>query len=195
MAWTYKQKFDDLNNGDLDGQDNWSGSTDIDVSETSPCQGTKSVRTNTEGAYIERSIDAVANGILYVTMKSDAPSDSSVEFYLKDGGNDIACVTLHTDQTISFYITSGWQRYVIQDYTPGDCYRIGIEFNATTDKYRVNVNGGEWTDWKDTIASFDTINTIRLMLYEAYGPSWGYWDFISPNAEEPAKARSQGHIF
>jgi len=42
--WTYEQKFNGLNDGDLNGQDDWSAESDTDVVQTgTPYEGAKHV--------------------------------------------------------------------------------------------------------------------------------------------------------
>ncbi|KKU20693.1 MAG: hypothetical protein UX33_C0041G0011, partial [Candidatus Azambacteria bacterium GW2011_GWC1_46_13] len=46
-AWTYEQTFNTLNNGDLNGQDSWSGAVEYDIQSSISHEGTKAVKVKT----------------------------------------------------------------------------------------------------------------------------------------------------
>src|SRR3989338_8281410 len=71
-AWSYEQTFNNLNNGDLNGQDSWSGSTAFDVVTTgTPYEGAKHLSFSTLADIdISRNITPTENGTLYFSVRT-----------------------------------------------------------------------------------------------------------------------------
>src|SRR3990167_10712671 len=88
MAWTYEQKFNDLNNGDLNGQDSWSAHLAFDVETSVKYEGAKALSflLASENEYANRNIDAISQGIVYVALMNDGiVSGNWAAFRLRTG--------------------------------------------------------------------------------------------------------------
>ncbi|HAQ05208.1 TPA: hypothetical protein DCP13_00120 [Candidatus Azambacteria bacterium] len=57
-------------------------------------------------------------------------------------------------------------------------YRIGIDYSATLDQYRVNINNGAWSPYYAAVGLTSEINQLRLY---ADSNANSYLDFISPS--------------
>ena len=190
--WTYEQKFNTLSDGDLNGQDSWSGDTCYDVGSTQVYEGAKSVEAAPCGTdkYIDRSgIDSTV-GTVYVAIYIDTMGDVSQDahFYLYDDGeNKLTDVGFRNDGGIlkvkySYFETH--QEY-LETGVLDTWYIFAIEYNTNTDgKFRIKwKKDGEswssWTSWKEPFsASFDeTIDKIRFYSETGYT---SYFDTITP---------------
>src|SRR3989344_3457549 len=192
-AWTYEQTFNNLNNGDLNGQDSWSGSTAFDVVTTgTPYEGAKHLSFSTLADIdISRNITPTENGTLYFSVKKPTTNQDTFLFILKNnnGLSDIN-IYFNANGQIQAYngTTASWQ--TIQNYSANSYYRIGIQFELSQNgwqglaqrTYKVNIDGGAWSAAKGVERSNGiTINSVRLSKQGYSYSGTGYFDFISPN--------------
>lgn len=195
MAWTYEQTFNSLSTGDLNGQDSWSGSTNFDVSTTSPYEGANCVSCvlhADSSVTIDRSITGISAGTLYVSMKVNRTAGTRRgSFYLLSGTTEVARIFMVYDGTNKFIqmLTNDGATWIdlVNPITNDTWYRIGIEFDdaAHNNQYRCNVNNGTWSSWYGYYLSpsWTTIDKVRLADEGNNGSGTGtvYFDSISPN--------------
>jgi len=215
MAWTYEQKFNTLNNGDLNGQDSWSGDVSYDVVDTLAFEGAKSVRNNTGiSVSILRVLPAgVTVGITYVALRWDVNTDTNTcqggIRYQDDAANqltnfDFRRVDANNVNLIYGDSISGIN--VLTAATINTWYVAALEFNTNGDgKFRVKwwseaTGWSAWTGWKIKKSdSFDgTIYAVRFYNEGTTTPYDLYIDTITPTdptVPPPAVGRSQGIIF
>ena len=81
-TWTYEQTFNTLNNGDLSGQDNWSGDIQYDVQSTLAYEGTKAVQVNAldTSKLITRTVPSFTSGQMYFSVRRDVNSTGKIYF-------------------------------------------------------------------------------------------------------------------
>ena len=201
MAWTYEQKFDGLNNGDLAGQDSWSlkyGTGPHYVDDTVVSQGTKALRRVGgigDAVVYERTIIAITDGIVYIDMRYHKVGTVQVGFYLLDGSTEIMNALLDQGGTNKIKLRANNIYHEIADAAADTWFRIGLEIDAANNRCRINIDGGAWSDWYATVA-YTKIDTMWIISTDVTSESdEAYWDYISPNYAEPAKPRSQGFIF
>jgi len=180
-TWTYEQTFNTLNNGDLNGQDNWSGDIQYDVQSTLAYEGTKAVQVNAldTSKLITRTVPSFTSGQMYFSVRRDTNSVGYFGFYLRNStAGHVAFIYLKPNGNISAYEGVAQTERIIGTYQPNTWYRIGIDYSASTDKYRANINNGAWSSWYDAVAATSEINQIKLY---ADSNANSYLDFISPN--------------
>lgn len=163
----YSQNFDALSDGDLHGQDSWSGSTDYDVGSTGYSSKGASC-TSPAGDYrsIFRTIDAQTNATFAVWMKYSSTS-GNVWFGLWKDSTYAYQLNLYDDGNFRFVHgdgSGGWAGTNLCASSAGTWYYGEIEIRSSDAKGRARVNGGSWTDWKTAAADYawTSINKIGM---------------------------------
>lgn len=178
MAWTYEQKFNALSNGDLNGQDSWSGDTDFDVIDTLFCEGGKSVRAINANGYVARAITAVSDGVFYIAMmRPDTAGDA--EFNLRTGSNTSDWMKVIMESSNIELVHAGGTQNLVTSYVVGRWYLFKVTIISTS-SFKVEVStGGAYSDplGAKTPINTGSVDTIRL---GCGGTGNGYWDTISP---------------
>lgn len=193
-GWTYEQLFNGLTTADLNGQDSWSGSTTFDVDTTAPYEGAKcvsSVLNSDSTINIDRTFTGISSGTVYVSMKVNRTAGMRRgSIFLRTGTTDVARIFFVYDASsftqirLLSNIAAAWVD-VTTSVTNDTWFRIGIQFDdaAFPDRYRINVNGGVWSEWHkyNGAPAWSTIDTIRLSDDGNNGSGSGtmYWDTIS----------------
>ncbi len=185
-SWTYEQDFESLNTGDLNGQDSWEV-TDPNcnvVTSPPPSQGTKHLQLS-NFATCKREITGQSSGVLFVDIQAINVAEGYNGFCLsKDGtifGETVKTgpyIGFNSDGEIIVYHTKPTARYKLGDYVDGSYYRIGIEFDCSTDKGRYNLNGGPWSNWLNFINDNDLSDLDQIWIGSNYGAIF-YIDNIS----------------
>lgn len=186
MAWSYNQTFDALNDGDLNGQDSWSGGTGYDVVSTGAYKGGKAEWClSTDGdTVISRVITGVTDGTMYVVLRIDDWGNANNEhhFYLyDDGGYKLTDFGLRNESGgILKYSYRGTTQESLGAGLTDTWYIFCIEYNTNADqtfRLKWKVDGGTYsafTDWKlSNNASFD--GTIAMVRINTEGGNWGGW--------------------
>ncbi len=76
-------------------------------------------------------------------------------------------------------------RNCIAPYTLGDWNTVDLEFDTTIGKYRVSINGGPYTDWKNFVSPVSGgIDTLRIYASSSgFSTTVGNWDDIRLSAD------------
>jgi len=199
--WTYEQKFDGLSDGDLNGQDSWSGSTNFQVGAYgAPYEGTKDVLGN-KASVIQRAVILVPYGTVYISFYTANGRLDGCMMSLQEGSTD-KC-RLYFDSTIIIRDPTTW--HSIGAWAADTWYRIGFAFDFTAGGweglsqgyYKANVNGGAWsTAYQFENPGGSGISNFYIAIYEdAGGVYYWYFDYISPNYSEAGPPPSAGHRF
>ena len=203
MAWTYEQKFNELNNGDLNGQDNWAGDADWDVTEDAAAryEGSKGLKVvgddNVNHNIKNESIGSFSSGLFYVAVKKTNNSAWYQYIYLYEGAAAKCQIGLFSDSKIKIYLDGGWVEVV--SYSANQWYVLAIEFDGATNKFRAKAHNGtswsEWTDWGAGFATFTNISSLIFEFKDQGTTQTAYYDTITPtNPVIIAKPKSQGHL-
>ena len=180
MATVYSQSFDSLNDGDLNGQDSWSGSTDFDVQTSVKQSGAKGLGNTASGSdTISRSITQTATGTASIYMRVSDITLTDCYFDLYEDGNQKWRVGFNKDtDDIEFLSNDGTDTL---DGSPSNntFYLLEIEFKCGDNEARARVDGGAWTDWRTGYSSGATtgINVLLLGAYSAAAKN-KYYDEI-----------------
>jgi len=186
-GWTYEQKFNTLADGDLNGQDSWSGSTIFDVTTNAAAiyEGAKGVKVIAGVAqrYIVSSIDAATEGIMYIAIKPvTIASGERIEFFLMETGFQKTSIKFDESSGDIQINHNGVYSSIYDTYSLNQWYVIALEIDAGNNQYQAKVhNGTSWNSFSgmDDAAdggTFVEINEIRLQL-RAGGTV--YWDTIT----------------
>ncbi|NTW31246.1 MAG: hypothetical protein HGB12_01200 [Bacteroidetes bacterium] len=185
--WTYEQKFNTLTDGNLNGQDSWSGGAgEIVVQTTTKYEGAKGISLAASGStYAVRDITEVQTGIVYVAMRAVNNTTGGIYFYLyhaTTSNNWVAMVGFHGNGYIISYDQSLGAYVNIAPYVAGQWYIMAIEIDCPNRNHRIKVHNGTawsaWTAWfQNTVEANLGVNRIGMI---SQGPSAGYIDFITP---------------
>lgn len=189
MAWTYEQLFNGLSTADLNGQDSWSGDTGFDVvtGTPTPYEGAKALKGITPASFLDfeitRSITSLSSGIVYFSylFSNSGGSDKRLAFKLLSGATTIVFVKCFGSTILIENRTPG-NDTVATGLVADTWYRIGLEYDASTDQARVNVDNGTWSAWSNVYLA-SSVDTLRLVASDNNANSNGYvgCDAISPN--------------
>jgi hypothetical protein len=182
MSWTYEQKFNTLNDGDLNGQDSWGGSASFDVETSVKYEGAKAVSFNSGTAGgISRTV-AVTSGVFYIAMRKTANNAVDCFFDLWDSsGDEKAEIRLASDGNIKVI---GNSSNTVGTYNINQWYVFGVELDAANEQFRVKINDGtgwgSWNGWYTVRNSpVDVFQTLEFFSTGNAGVTT-YWDTITP---------------
>ena len=176
MATILTDNFDSYDNGDLNGQGSWSGSTNYDV-EGTVYVGTKAVQIAPGGGdvSIEKIGTQLAAGAIKIQMRCSNADSNGPVFYIKEGATNVAHISFIGPTDIRGY---GNPSIVIGSWSVNTWYTISIQWATDPDKLvRFKVDDGAWSDWVEPQAEWTT-GPDRVMLYASTNTGTQYWDEI-----------------
>ena len=188
-GWTYKEDFNSLNNGVLNGQDSWTGSTDYVIQTAVKYEGTKAVAVNlleANNENIYRVITATSSGSVFVAMRKTASveGEGRIYFILNEGTTAKIVIDFDPSNNISYYVGGvGYQTY--STYNDNQWYIVAIEFDnaAHPNKYRIKArpDGDSWGDWTSWVATYSSYTNIDRVRFETGNDivGMGYFDIIT----------------
>lgn len=200
MAWPYIMNISALSNGDLNGQDGWSGDTDFDVQATNPYVGTKSIFTSgvMSGPVVRTITGTTEYDNLYLAFRREGNStganQSSMIFKFRDSAVRQLCYVGLYDKSNSIKIraATGEGELIISDTDIDAWYVVQMQFNTLADgKFRfrcrksTDIAWGSWSSWySKTDASFD--GSIANIALDGGGEGvdcrFGYCSTVDPFA-------------
>jgi len=178
-TFIFGDDFNGLTNGDLNGQNSWSGSTLFDVQATTTYEGAKAVEMNGVAAAtytISRSITATGDGRAIIYMrKNGSHGKQHVEFL--ESGTIKQGVYLGSSGYIFWYVPgTGW--YDFGNYSMNVWVKVIMEWRTTDDMWRVSINDGAFQSWTGGTGTFTSIDSIQLKSYNTDNGAL-YWDTVS----------------
>ena len=199
-AWTYEQKFNDLTNGDLDGQDNWIilGDKIGYVGNYMTFEGAKDLRTHIDTGEMQygRSITGITSGIVYFALKVSDATLGLTKYSFRDdinGGGFSFIINKNANGKLIFYANFTGETEILADSVSADTWYLGaIEFDTVNQKARAKVYTGFWSAWSswiyDTGSGLTEINYINLDSEHKTGADYyAYFDTITgTNPTAPA---------
>lgn len=193
------EDFNALTDGDLNGQNGWSGHGDWDVATTTPYEGAKSTQSAGGGTTVNVS-KAISSGAealyhLFVQMRmrhSAVATASGLDIYFYEGANQITAIAISSGQFKALCGTpSAW---VDIGKAPSDntWYKAALAVDAiSTHKTWVDDVQYSPADQDNITNVSSTIDKITLEQYSAggtalvdqiavgyflpTGPAWGSW--------------------
>ena len=182
--------FDLYNDGDLNGQGDWSGDTDFNVQGIVVQGGAKAVKCVgvSSSRKIDKSFTAEAEGNQVVYMRDDTiNSGIAGQVGIHDGAATVL-VFVHFSQSTSniLFVANGGSQIIKSSYSTATWYKIEFQWSQTAPnagKFRARVNDGAWSNWDDAFNSWSTANLVRVYLHANASGGNFYWDsFFDPNA-------------
>jgi hypothetical protein len=177
----YSQNFNNLSNGDLNGQDNWSGDTNFDVQTSVKYEGAKAVGVVGAVSWTtikKNFVQITEKGTLKVALrghKSSSGNSTVPIVQLRDSGNATAVqfrLGLETDNEITL------NNIFIQGALEDTWYFGEIEFDISTQKERIRINGGSWSELIDFLSPVTEISSVFLGIDQTGSGASGYFDTL-----------------
>jgi len=199
MTWSATDNFDSYTaGGNLSGaaggsgwSGDWSAVTGTITTETAPAggQGGNAARCNSTAgdASYQRSFTDVSAGTASIRMRtSDTSPANDFGVILREGGVGKMYVLFgkNTAGQIAMF-DGGTSTYVdIGAFSADTWYTIDIDFDdaAQPNQYRVRIDGGSWTSWRDVNGSAYTNIDAFNLLDENTNTHTSWWDDIKPAA-------------
>lgn len=186
VSWTYTQDFEGLSNGDLNGQDSWTGSTDYDVQSTVACGNSKAVSISIIGSQsIVRTLPAeVQDGDFYIQVRRTGTSDGDAFVLLKEDSTNRVFIRFGEDGDISGYNGTDYVD-LLAGYSANTCYTLNVQFNDSTqpDQWRARVhNGSAWgsfSSWLGVNGTYGSIHSIAFDTDSGTDTQTAYFDTIA----------------
>jgi hypothetical protein len=199
MAWAATDNFDSYSDGDLNSQNGgtgwsaaWTGNTLYDVQGTVTKSGSKAIVLVDNGSEPEigRKLTAVTDGSVHVSMRRNTTSVDSQGFWLTEGStpteaNRVCGVQFNASGNI---IAVGSGSTTLQSYSADTWYDVDIQFDCATDKFRVSINGGEYSLWLDFRTTETQIDGVCFTMSNSGAASTNYWDDIRASDERTSLA-------
>lgn len=194
------EDFEDYTQTDLNGQGDWVADTVYEVvndEKWDGAQGLKAYFTSDSFLDAHKHFTTSTAGTLYYSTKLNYGADGTAmnsSIYLYDEANAVAGVIINrgaSSGNIYAFTNDGYDD--VGDVDDDTWVRIGIQWDdaAQADKYRVNVNGGAWSDWKayNGSPSWDGIDSIKIQGRAQDGATSGdvSWDYFSSDYELPSE--------
>lgn len=154
--------IDTYDNGDINGQGTWSGSTNHDVQTTVKQAGTKAIADATGGAIIDASFTIQADGNQVIYCRSTNISTVNYIFakIREDGANNVSGFRSN-NSTIERWDTDGFTS--LGSASADTWIKVEMEWKTATDEIRFNLDDGGFTAFKGTAALITTgIDLIRI---------------------------------
>ena len=194
MATIFEDDFNSYDDGDLNGQGDWSANAIWDVQGTIVKEGAKAVKA-TNGNWYEMSKDGTArtDGRITFYVRA-AQTDAHLNCLLRQVGAADFAMSLYFngDGNIQYKDDVGY--HTIQAYSADQWYEVEVEWRSSDHKLRYRIDEGDWTDWKATWLNWTT-GFDRVWITQ-YGTGTFYVDYIAENPyAPPAAGRSYGYIF
>jgi len=184
-AVLYSQNFDSLSNGDLNGQDSWSGNTAWDVAaHPGGAFGSGKVAKNVANSstivrdFSSTTLASASSYTVSFDFRSDnVTSDSGLLFGQRYSGVDKTCYFQIDAGKFGFEDSGGNFDQVIPTFLPTVTlwYSADMEVDMTNSRCRVVVNDTYYSDWVSMDAPTGSAQDFRLTL----DPSTSYFDNIS----------------
>ena len=189
--WTYEQDFEDLNIGDLQGQDSWTGTASgWQVNLAVPIGDLQDAVSVSGSNYVQHSVGALANGTFYIDLSYSIVDYGPYLILLNNGG--LSDVTLIYQGGDLYYYDGNSSSYVkLADSTPGVAQRIGIAFECgggaweglSAGYFKLSVDNGSWTaEIKMERASRSSLDVLKF--FDGGFGGVVHFDNINPLYEE-----------
>ena len=202
-TFLYFQDFNSLTDGDLNGQDSWSGSANFDVQTSVKYEGAKAVEVATGGIAINisRAISVTSYNMfiqahIYAT---DASLSYPIAFYAREGSSSINGVCIYASKIQVLNSVPAWQD--VDSASSTTWYKVKLAFDsANTFKVWINdvlkspasnanmtnvssaIDGIMLEQYADT-TSIGYVDEILVGQYLATEPAWGTWSAAEQELE------------
>ena len=183
MATILTETFNDYNDGDLNGQGSWVGSTLFDIQGDVVKEGAKAVKctvANTNNVNIYKIGDVTADGKTTVYVRVSSTSYTYVLINLKKADDSDYAISLKWAGTTLYYYGPGattLKTGMVADHW----YQIEIEWRSSDTKARYNIDSEGWSEY----LAQEGNNAPGRVRFGIYGNGGGYDTYFDYVAEEP----------
>lgn len=189
-AWGYTQTFDALSDGDLNGQDSWSGDTDYDIQSAVAVAGKAVAVTAASDGIIQRTITSASSGTFRIEMRKAGTTTGNNQSNIGQGDwgtltNRLTSVGFgyNSNHDKIYYVKTDTSETQIQAFSADTWYTVDQEIDCSTDQYRVRIDEGSWTAWgalynSNTCSNFSVVSFRKSDADDIDM----YWDSISDGA-------------
>lgn len=171
----------------LSGGAEWTGSWDefdpeggSQIVSTPTLQGSRSGRTygDSGGSFgVRRSFGGKTAGVLTLIARKAATSGPGGYIRLKEGANVRGEIIFDSDGNIK--INNNGTLDTVQAYSVDTNYTVDVSFDATTDKYKVRIDGGSYTADKTVVGGAMTqVDTLEFHRPQVAGGHYFWVDDI-----------------
>jgi len=169
-AWTYEQSFDSLSLGDLDGQDNWTCTSDTEVVDDMHYYGGQSAHSAYLSWNCDRSISSIDEGNVYFAVYLPSTDYFSFDLF---SGTSFRTELNFSSGNIRLYSGSFHNigTYDLNEWIP-------VNFSFSGGKFKVRVyQDSAWSDWSTEydMTGGNSVDKIRWYVDAGYF----YFDQIS----------------
>src|SRR3972149_5850151 len=173
MAWTYDQNFDDLNLGDLNGQDNWSADVAWDVQNSVVQGGTKAISAiaGTSNKNANRTINnsIAGNVVLYMRSNSNSGSQNGATFRCRDNTLTGRFEVRFAQNSTNLQLVGTTAITLVSGFSPDTWYKVEIEYDTVAGTARARVNDGSWSSSVTMTGSGD-ITDLFIQINDSGSP-------------------------
>ena len=191
------EDFNALNDGNLNGQNGWSGHVNWDVATTTKYEGAKAAQSASGGTtvYIDKAISSGGAGyhvFMQARMRHSAVSTANgLDIYLNEGTNQNSGIAISSGQFVAVVSPPSWVN-IGKVASNNTWYKVVLAIDAVS-SHKTWVDDVQYSPANQTnITNFSTtVNKIRLEQYTAggtalvdqimvgyylpTGPAWGAW--------------------
>ena len=172
-------------NGGTGWANAWTGSVAFNVQNTVTKEGAKGVKLTlapgNEPA-IKRQFVPKTSGVVHWAQRKDGGSHGQ-GISLRSGSTLVTYAQVGSDvgqPGLEWISLDGQTNYIIQPYTLSSFDTVDIEFDTVTDKYKISINGGPYSGWKNFANDVSSIDTVEFITSSAGEQTVDmYWDDIS----------------
>lgn len=193
MAFTPTDDFESYSvGGDLNGGSGgsdwsaaWSGSTAFDIQNTVVAEGTQAVIENAQSGEpsIGRTFSGITDGVCHSSIRRSVTDKDVMDTWLSEGGiaegNRVCGIDFDSAGNI---LQMGATNTAIDTYSANTWYAIDVEFDCSTDQFRVSIDEGTYSSWFDFRTSETTLTGMIFRKGADGNTSTNYWDDIRNGA-------------
>ena len=182
----FNDNFDSYNDGDLNGQGGWVGSTVFNSDGAVKYAGAKAVRCNVGGGLqISKSGDSIPAGTVSAYFR--VPAYGRLMLIIIEGGTFIAAIQLRgsavSSPSSALGYHSGGQYSIASGLSNNTWYKLECEWAAASNEVRFRINDGTWSSWFSSINPFSYANKLTLDESLYSGSEYEYLDEIVSTGE------------
>lgn len=191
------EDFNSLNDGDLNGQNGWSGHVNWDVSQTTKYEGAKAAQSAAGGTTVAVS-KAISSGAVAWRLffqarmrHSSVSTANGLDIYLLEGTNQISALSIDASQFKALASVTVWTN--IGKVPVNDTWYKALLAIDATNTHKTWVDDVQYSPASqgNYVNVSSTINSIKLEQYTAGGtalvdqiivgyylataPAWGSW--------------------
>lgn len=183
MAVYILEDFNSLSNGNLNGQNSWSGDTSFQVQGSTVQEGAKSVQCSAgygSDQFISKNITARTSGIFGIYFRFSATGLYNESLTLRSGTTSKFNVFIRNDACGLADGTGSQQQNLGTSQAINTWHLCEIQIDQANNRARARLNGGSWSSY--ITYSFTSIDNIQIgaAFYSGQNAFYDYITFTDP---------------